>query len=115
MNIKKLIGLLICLVILMQILLIPAFTSDAKADTRVMITFTAGGVACGAYFFLHFIFRSSMTMQPYQYDTAVLNHDAEGWKVGFPALNRIQSEHSDRLFPQNVPETFQMNLLKIRF
>ena len=115
MNIKKRISLLISLVILSQPLLIPAFTAEAKADTRVMITFTVGGAACGTYFFLQFIFRSSMTTEPYQYDTALFDHNAEGWQVRFPAVNLIQNEHNDHLFPQNVPETFQMDILKIRF
>jgi len=115
MNMKKRLGLLVILMMLIQLLLIPAFTAEAKADTRVTITFTAGGVVCGAYFFLHFIFRSSMTMEPYRYDTALFNHDDEGWQVGFPALNLTQNVHNDRLFPQNDPETVQMNLLRVRF
>jgi hypothetical protein len=115
MNIKKRIGLLISLVILSQPLLIPAFTAEAKAETKVMITVAVGGVACGAYFFLQFIFRSSMTMEPYRYDNALLNHDTEGWQVRFPVLNLIQNKHNDDLFPKNVPETLQMDILKIRF
>jgi hypothetical protein len=115
MNIKKRIGLLISLVILGQPLLIPAFTSEAKAETRVMITVAVGGVACGAYFFLQLIFRSSMTMEPYRYDTALFNRNAEGWQVRFPVLNLIRNEHNDHLFPQSAPETLQMDILKIRF
>jgi hypothetical protein len=115
MKIKRRISILICLMMLTQLLLIPAFTAEAKADTRVMVTVSVGGVACGVYFFLHLIFRSSMTMESYQYDTALFNHDDEGWQVGFPALNLIQDEHTDRLFPQNVPEALQMNFLKMRF
>jgi len=115
MNIKKRIGIFICLIILSQLLLIPAFTAEAKADTRVIITFTAGGVACGAYFFLQLIFRPSMTTEAYQYDTALFHYNAEGWKVGFPALNLIQNEHNDHLFPKNIPGTLQMDIMKIRF
>ena len=115
MNIKKRIGLLIFLVILSQPFLIPAFTTEGRADTRVMITVSVGGVACGAYFFLQFIFRSSLATEPYQYDTALFNHNAEGWQVGFPVLNLIQSEYNDHLFAQNVPETLQMDILKISF
>jgi len=115
MKTKRHIGFLLALMILTQLLLIPAFTAEAKADTRVMVTVSVGGVACGVYFFLHLVFRSSMTMEPYQYDTALFNHDTEGWKVGFPALNPIQTEHHNRLFPQNDLDTVQMNLLKVRF
>jgi hypothetical protein len=115
MNMKKRAVLLVSLMILSQTLLIPAFTTEAKADTRVMITFTAGGVACGAYLFLQIIFRSSLTTEPYRYDTALFNHNAEGWQVGFPALTLIQNAHNDRLYPRIVPETFQMDILKIRF
>jgi hypothetical protein len=115
MKIKRRISILICLMMLTQLLLIPAFTAEAKADTRVMITFTAGGVACGAYFFLQIIFRPSMTTEPYRYDTALFNYNAGGWQVGFPALKLFQSEHNGRLSPQNAPETVQMDLLKIRF
>lgn len=114
MNVKKRLCLLISLMILSQPLLIPAFTAEAKAETRVMITVAVGGVACGAYFFLQFIFRSSMTTEPYRYDTALLNHNAEGWQVGFPVLNLIQNEHY-RLFLNKAPETLQMDILKIRF
>lgn len=112
---KKRIGLLISLVILSQLFLIPAFTVEAKADTKVMITFTVGGAVCGAYFFLQFIFKSSMSTEPYQYDSALFNHNAEGWQLGFPVPNLIYAEPNGHLVPQSVPETIQMDILKIRF
>jgi hypothetical protein len=115
MDMKRRIGCLIFLMILSQSVLIPAFSTEAKADTRVVVTVSVGGAACGAYFFLRFVSRSSLTAEPYQYDTALFNHNAEGWQAGFPVLNLIQDEHTDHLFPQSVPETYQMDILKIRF
>jgi hypothetical protein len=115
MDMKKRIGCLIFLMILSQSVLTPALSAEAKADTRVVVTVSVGGAACGAYFFLRFVFRSSLTTEPYQYDAALFNHGAEGWHVGFPVLNLVPNEHTDRLFPQSVPETYQMDILKIRF
>lgn len=112
---KKRIGTLILLVILSQSILIPAFSIEAKADTRVVVTVSVGGAACGAYFFLRFVFRSSLTMDSYQYDAALFDHSAEGWQVGFPVLNLVKDEHNDSLLLKNVPDTYQMNILKIRF
>jgi len=74
-----------------------------------------GGAACGAYFFFQFIFRSSLTTDLYQYDSALFNHNAEGWQIGLPVFNLIQDEHNDHLSQKNVPETLQMDILKIRF
>jgi hypothetical protein len=115
MNMKKRIGCLIFLMILSQSVLTPALSAEAKADTRVVVTVSVGGAACGAYFFLRFVFRSSLTTEPYPYGAALFNHGAEGWQVGFPVLTLIQDGHTDRLFPQSVPETYQMDILKIRF
>jgi hypothetical protein len=114
-DMKKRIGTLILLVILSQLLLIPSFSTEAKADTRVMLTVSVGGAACGAYFFLRFVFRSSLTTEPYQYDSALFNHSAEGWQVGFPVLNLVQDEHNAGLSNQNTPEAYRMDILKIRF
>lgn len=106
---------MVILMILTQLLLIPVFTAESKADTRVTITVSVGGIACGVYIFLHLLYRSSMTIEPYHCDTALFNHDTEGWKVGFPTIKQIQSEYNKQLFQQNIPETVQIELLKIRF
>jgi hypothetical protein len=114
-NMKKSIDTLIILIILSQLFSLPLLASEARAETRVTITFAAGGVACGVYIFLQFAFRSSMTIQHFQDNTALFNHGPEGWHIDPPTLNIIRDEHRNRLFPTDSPETLQMNLLQLRF
>lgn len=57
MNMKKRLGLLIILMMLTQLLLIPAFTADAKADTRVMITQVGLLVVHTSFYILYFGLR----------------------------------------------------------
>jgi hypothetical protein len=112
---KKSIGTLILLIILSQLFLLPLLASEAKAETRVTITFAAGGVACGVYFFLQFAFRSSMTIEPFQDNVALINHIPDGWHIAAPTLNIVRDEPRSRLFLADSPETLQMNLLQLRF
>lgn len=114
-NMKKSIGTLIILIILSQLFSLPLLVSEAKAETRVTITFAAGGVACGVYFFLQFAFRSSMTIEHFQDNVALFNHGPEGWQIETPTLNVIRDVHRNRLFPTDSPETLQMNILQLRF
>ena len=112
---KKSISTLIMLIIFSQLFSLPLLVSEAKAETRVTITFAAGGVACGVYFFLQFAFRSSMTIQPFQDNVALFNHGPKGWQIETPTLNIIRDEPINRLFSADSPETLQMNLLQLRF
>lgn len=94
----------------------PVFIKEAKADTKVVVTVSVGGAACGgAYLFLRFIFRSSLATVQYQHDAALFNHNSEGWQVGFPVLNLINDERNDHLLRQSNPDIYQMDILKIRF
>jgi hypothetical protein len=112
---KKSIGTLIILIILSQLFSLPLLASEARAETRVTITFAAGGVACGVYIFLQFAFRSSMIIERFEDGIALVNHGPEGWHMAPPALNIIRDEPRNRLFPTDSPETLQMNLLQLRF
>ena len=111
---KKSIGTLIILIILSQLFSLPHLVSEARAETRVTITFAAGGVACGVYFFLQFAFRSSMTMQQFEDNSALVNHGPDGWQIEPPTVNVIRDEHRNRLL-MDPPETLQMNIFQFRF
>jgi hypothetical protein len=112
---KKSIGILIILITLSQLFSLSFMPSEARAETRVTITFAAGGVACGVYIFLQFAFRSSMTVEHFEDSVALVSHGPEGWHIDPPTLNIIRDEHRNRLFPTDSPETLQMNLLELRF
>lgn len=116
MKVKKRIAVLIALAILSQMTLFPARTAQAKEQTRVVITVSVGGAALGFYFFLHLIFRTSMMTQPSADDSALLNHDAQGWKVGLPAPEAVPDRY---LFgPCSGPNAslhYRIDVLKIRF
>lgn len=106
---------LIALIILSQMLPLPLFISEARAETRVTMTFAVGGVACGAYLFLQFAFRSSMTMQRVEDNPALVNHGPEGWKIDPPTLNVIRTENRSRLFLMDHPETVCVNIFQLKF
>ena len=116
MDKKKYIRTLIAIIILSQLFLSPRLVSEARAETRLTITVAAGGVACGIYFFLHYAFRVSMSIEQNQTETtAMFNLGPEGWQIQFPALNLMESEHRNVTFPVHSPETVQMDVLKWRF
>ncbi len=112
---KKTTSTLIILILLGQLCSVPLLVSEARAETRVTITFAAGGVACGVYFFLQFAFRSAMTIEPFQDNIALINHSPEGWHIATPTLNIMRDEQRNRLSPMDAPEILQMNILKFRF
>lgn len=103
------------LILLSQVLFLPLSASEAEAETRVTITFAAGGVACGVYFFLQFTFKSSMAMQLYQNDaTALFNHVPDGWQIVYPSLSLI-GDGRFKAPPERSPETVHMEILKLMF
>ncbi|MBA4422204.1 MAG: hypothetical protein C0390_03760 [Syntrophus sp. (in: bacteria)] len=112
---KKTTGALIALIISVQLFSLPLLVSEARAETRITITFAAGGVACGVYFFLQFAFRSSMTIQQFQDNTALVNHGPEGWQIAPPTLNVIRDGRRNKLSLTDSPDTLQMNLFQFRF
>jgi len=113
---KKRICLIVLLLILTQSFLLPFSASEAKAETRIYITFAAGGVVGGVYFFLRFAFSGSSMLPQHQNDaTALFNHGPEGWQIKYPALNLIGEAHSMMPRPDHSRETAQVEILKIRF
>jgi len=115
-NKKKCSRTLVAIVILSLLFLLPRLASEARAETRITITVAAGGVACGVFFFLHYAFRVSMSIEQYQAgSTAIFNLGPEGWQIRFPMLSLDGSEHRNVTFPVHSPETVQMDVLKWRF
>jgi len=93
----------------------PLFTKNAEARTQVTITFAAGGVACGIYFFFQFTAGQFMMLENKNDAYALLNRGQEGWEIKFPAVNIMQSEETKMIRPQPSPAIMQMELLKFRF
>jgi hypothetical protein len=112
---KRRICMMVAFFLLSQCIFLPLLSSKAAAETRVTITFAAGGVVCGIFFFLQFAFRSSL-LQQYQNDsTALFNRGPKGWEISYPSINIIQDEGSKMIYPDRSGETVQMDLLKFRF
>ena len=111
---KKRICITVSLILLSQPVLLPISASEAGADTRVTVTIAAGGAIGGVFFFLRFKFRGAMPQ--YASDaTALFNHDPEGWKIEYPAVN-IMSEKDLKTSPgQHSPETVYVEILKLKF
>ncbi|TRZ91693.1 hypothetical protein D4R89_02500 [bacterium] len=115
-NKKKWIRTLVSIVILSLLFLSPRLVSEARAETRITITIAAGGVACGIYFFVHYAFRASMSIEQKQTETtAMFNLGPEGWQIQFPALNLIGNGNRSVTFLVHSPEAVQMDVLKWRF
>lgn len=113
---KQLIKTLVSILILSLLFLVPRVASEARAETRVTITVAAGGAACGIFLFVHYAFRVSMSIEPYQAgSTAIFNLGPEGWRIRFPMLILDGSGHRDVTLPSRSPETVQMDVLKWRF
>jgi hypothetical protein len=113
---KKHAGILLFLILASQLLLVPMQAAPAWADTRVTITVAAGGVACGAYFFLRLAFRTLVTIPQDPLDTgALLNHGPDGWQIQFPTVDLSRSDNNITAFPPTPEGTLQMDILKVRF
>ncbi|MDI6726695.1 MAG: hypothetical protein QMD32_06990 [Smithellaceae bacterium] len=99
-----------------QPFLLPISASVAQAETRITITFAAGGVAGGVYLFFRFAFRGSSMIQQSQNDaTALFNHGPGGWQIKYPALTLVGEAHAIPPRPAQSPEMAQVEILKIRF
>jgi hypothetical protein len=113
---KTRIVLMAALILLGQEILSPFLTPEAMADTRITITFAAGGAACGIYYFFRFTFRSSLAMEPFRDDTAALaNYGPGGWLLDYPSLKFVRDEQLRIIGPGNAPEIALMELLRLRF
>lgn len=104
------------MIIFCLLCLSPCAASEARAETRVTITVAAGGAACGLFFFLHYAFRVSMSIEQHESaTTAIFNFGPEGWQMQFPIVNITGSGRRILTFPGHLPETIQMDVLKWRF
>ncbi len=113
---KKRCRLIVLLIILTQFFLLPFSPSEAKAETRIYITFAVGGVIGGVYFFLRFAFSgSAMIEQPPNDATALFNHGPGGWQIKYPTLTFTPDAANMMPRPIHLPETAQVEILKIRF
>lgn len=112
---KSRICIMVTLFLLSQCIFLPLLPSKAEAETRVTITFAAGGVACGIFFFLRFGIRESLLQQYQNNATALFNRGPEGWEISYPSINIIQDEERRMAYPDCSGETVQMELLKFRF
>ena len=105
---------MVSLILLRLLVLLPISASEARADTRVTVTIAAGGVIGGIFFFLRLKFRGAMPQ--YASDAmALLNHDREGWKIEYPAVNIMSKEDLKTSPGGHSPETVHMEIVKLRF
>lgn len=81
---------------LVMLLLVSMPSPTLARETRVTVTFAAGGVACGIYFMFYFTTGDFADFQQYlSKDDAIVNYtDATGWRFGFPQLKFIPDDHS---------------------
>jgi hypothetical protein len=113
---KKRICVMVFLMLLGQAMLSPLCVPQAWADARVTVTFAAGGAACGAYFFFHFVLRSSLLTDDYQNDaTALFNYAPDGWHIKYPSLNFIENERLTMPGQKDSPGTAQIEIVKFLF
>ena len=47
--------------------------------------------------------------------TALINHDAEGWKIEYPVVTIMRDEGFKTSSLEHSPEAAQVEILKIRF
>lgn len=115
MDMKNCICTIAALILLSQALFLPLSASEAKADTRVTITFAAGGVACGFFFFLRFTLGGSLIPQHHPDKSALFDHGTEGWEISIPSVHFLRDNERSMIRPVRSSETVQMELLKFRF
>lgn len=71
---------------------------DCRADTKVTVSFAAGGAVCGIYFFFYFTASHLLDSPAAVPDhTALINGSPDGWKLGVPRLEMLGDEQSPRL------------------
>lgn len=86
----KKIFLVVLMAVALQIAAWPVFLREADARTEVTVTFAAGGIACGVYFFIAFTVHGYSLLN-YGENTALLNYTDQGWEVGLPAVTMLQT------------------------
>jgi hypothetical protein len=106
---------MVAISLLSQCIFLPLLSSKAEAETTITITFAAGGVACGIFFFLRFGFHESLLRQYDKDATALFNRGPGGWEISYPSINLINEEDHKMVRHDQSRETVQMELLKVRF
>jgi hypothetical protein len=112
---KKGIVLMVVWFALSPLFPVPFGMPEAEAETRVTISFAAGGVACGLFFFVHLVFRSSLALDPGEDQAALLTYSQQGWKTAAPALSLFREERGSRPFSIRLSETWQAEVIRFRF
>jgi len=112
---KNRICMIMALIFLSQAALLPISASEAEAETRVTITFAAGGAACGIFLLLRFTFTESLIQEHRNEAAALFNRGPEGWEVAFPSISTTRSEHFKMISGEQSPDTVQLELLRFRF
>ena len=81
---------------LVMLLLVSMPSPTLARETRVTVTFAAGGVACGIYFMFYFTTGDFADFQRYlSKDEAIVNYtDETGWRFGLPQLKFIPDDQS---------------------
>ncbi len=99
---------ILCTIVLCAVMITAIPVKDAEADVRITITFAAGGVACGFYFFFYYSSGFIADWQNKQSDnTALFNHSGAGWEVRPPSLQFAEY--------RNTGYTPYVEIIKIRF
>lgn len=79
-----------------------------EADVRVTITFAAGGIAGGMYFFFYYSTGHYLNIPFEPADPhALLTHTEKGWRIDVPHLNFTGSDPAGT--------TPYLDIIKIRF
>lgn len=110
------------IIILILVVSLSFLPSPAKAETRIVFTVAAGGVAGGIYFFFRIAAQASASgghhgmVSPLKENdlTALFNHGPRGWQIGHPAPLPLTTANNLSP-PSQGPQTVHFELLKIRF
>lgn len=99
------VNVLLALCLVMFSVMAPA--KESRADVEVTISFAAGGVACGIYFFIYLSTGNLISASYLRDRTALLNLGPEGWKPGIPTLQLAGNKGGS--------QTPYLNILQYRF
>ena len=99
--------ILTVLLALCLILAVTAPASESCADVKITVTFAAGGVVGGIYFFIYFSTGNFNMPLESPDKTALLNLGPEGWQPGVPWLKLTGAAQG--------PLTPYLDILQFRF
>jgi hypothetical protein len=108
--------LLIILLVTSLVSFGPLSVREGRGETRIVITFAAGGAIGGAYFFLRFVFSSSaLAPAASPEDQALFNYGTGGWRVSLPVLSPLPHHAYGPLPPGALPPQLAGEIIRIRF